>query len=246
MTCKNCEASFDAKFCPACGQKSEIHAITIGAVVHDFLHALTHADKGFLLLTKELVLRPGIVAREYIEGKRKKYFNPLSFLVLTSALSAYLTSKTEYFEALSNRNAPRKGMSQLWLEVFEISNHNTKLFSLLLIAPLITICVWLFFRKPKYNLAENFVLHSFLMGEGNLVRVLIFVPLFLIFPQYAHPLAWIYQFLFFVYMIIAYRQFFRQNIILTILKTLLIMPLYIAIYWGVIFAYVYLKHLIIA
>ena len=93
MICKNCDASFDSKFCPNCGQKADIHAITVKHVLHDFLHAFTHADKGFLMLAKELLTKPGIIAREYVEGKRKKYFNPLSFLVITSAVSAYITGK---------------------------------------------------------------------------------------------------------------------------------------------------------
>jgi hypothetical protein len=75
-TCLNCEENLEisAKFCPQCGQKTDTHRLTIGHIVHDSVHAITHADKGIFHLLKDLAVRPGVVAREYIGGKRKKYF----------------------------------------------------------------------------------------------------------------------------------------------------------------------------
>lgn len=76
IECKNCGTAFEGKFCPNCSQKAATHRLTLGHFIHETTHALTHTDKGILLLIKELFVRPGIVAREYVEGKRKKYFNP--------------------------------------------------------------------------------------------------------------------------------------------------------------------------
>jgi hypothetical protein len=88
--CKNCDASLNGKFCSHCGQKGDIHQITMPHLGHEVFHALTHTDKGILLLIKDLLRRPGTVAKEYIEGKRKKYFSPFSFIVISTALSALL------------------------------------------------------------------------------------------------------------------------------------------------------------
>jgi hypothetical protein len=96
MNCKNCEATVNGKFCSRCGQNADVHRITVGHLVHEFTHAITHADKGFLLLVKELLRKPGTVPREYLEGKRKKYFNPFSFLVIMTAASAFLSYQTGY------------------------------------------------------------------------------------------------------------------------------------------------------
>src|SRR5690349_5843120 len=130
MNCKNCESTVDANFCSNCGQKAHIHRITIGHVVHEFIHAVTHADKGFLLLIKKLITRPGIVARQYIEGKRKTYFNPLSFIVITSAIHAFISYKSGYFTSMSSGgSAPGAGgrrMPAIWIEVFQVSNNNGK------------------------------------------------------------------------------------------------------------------------
>src|SRR5688572_18664064 len=100
--CKNCNAPLSGNFCANCGQTSNVHRVTFKHFLHEFFHAFTHTDKGIFLLMKELITRPGHVAREYLDGKRKKYFNPLTFLILMASLYAYIGSKTGYFKALSS------------------------------------------------------------------------------------------------------------------------------------------------
>ena len=79
-------------------------------ILHDLVHVFTHADKGFLFLTKELALRPGITAKAYLEGKRKQYFNPFSYLMLTIAVSAFLTN---YFHLLEIEGQPNNPVSAM-------------------------------------------------------------------------------------------------------------------------------------
>jgi hypothetical protein len=43
---------------------------------------------------------------------------------------------------------------------------------------------------------------------------------------------------------VAYKQFFSQSIFVTILKTIVIFLLFLVLYWVVILAYVYIKHLL--
>ena len=246
MTCKNCDATSEGKFCSNCGQKLEIHRITIGFVTHEFLHAVTHADKGFIMLVKSLILRPGIVAKEYIEGKRKKYFNPLSFLVIMSAINAYAVYSSGYFSSASGpRGGGNRRMPALMIEAFKISNENGKWLTLILIVPLLSIFTWLFFRRSKYSIAENFVLNSFIVGQSEVLRVVIFIPLFLLFPQYASINQNSFQLILLVYLVVAYRQFFQQNLFLTILKSILTMVLFVVFYWVLILAYAWVKHLFV-
>jgi hypothetical protein len=246
MICKNCDATFNGSFCPGCGQKANVHRITMGYVSHESLHAVTHADKGLLLLVRKLLLQPGIVAKEYIEGKRKKYFNPLSFLVITSAINAYISYKTGYFTATSTGQGGGSGrrMPQMMIEAFQISNENGKLLSLILIVPLLAFLSWLLFRRSKYLMAETFVLNSFIVGQSHVIRTLIFIPWFLLAPQQSGINIAVFELLLLIYLVVAYRQFFQQNIFLTILKCMLQMVLFITLYWVFIVAYVWVKHLI--
>src|SRR5688500_16468941 len=121
MNCKNCDVLLEGNFCRQCGQKADTNRITFKHFLHEFFHAFTHSDKGILLLMKDLITRPGLVAREYLDGKRKKYFNPLSFLVIISSLYAYIGHVTGYLDALTGAN--RKGNTrggEVWREVMEV------------------------------------------------------------------------------------------------------------------------------
>jgi hypothetical protein len=247
MQCKNCEAAIDSKFCSNCGQKAEIHRLTFAHVFHEFIHAFTHADKGFVLLVKNLLWRPGFVAKEYLDGKRKKYFNPLSFIVITSAIHAFVALKTGYFASMGssgNQGGGARRMPAIWVEVFQISNNNGKLLSLILIVPLLAFLSWIFFRRGRYLFSENLVLHAFIVGESHVIRTLIFIPLFLIFPNQSGINLWIFQTLLLAYLVVAYKQFFNQSIFVTIIKTIAIFVLFLILYWVVILSYVYIKHLL--
>jgi hypothetical protein len=249
MICKNCDATLDGKYCANCGQQSEVHRITFGYVSHEFFHAVTHADKGFLLLVKNLIVQPGIVAKEYVEGKRKKYFNPLSFLVITSAIHAYCAYTSGYFEGVGGGGGQGGGgnrrMPALMVEAFKISNENGKWLSLLLIAPLLAFLSWLLFKRSRYSLAETFVLNSYIIGQSHVIRTLIFIPLFLLFPQYGGMNLMIFQLVLVIYLTVAYRQFFQQRVWVTIIKAVLTMVLFINLYWVLIVAYAWVKQLFI-
>jgi ribosomal protein L32 len=71
--CANCDRLLtpDQNFCEKCGQQTAIHRISFGHVIHDGVHHITHADKGIFYLLKQLAVRPGHVAKEYIDGKGK-------------------------------------------------------------------------------------------------------------------------------------------------------------------------------
>lgn len=247
--CKNCGATLSGNFCQNCGQKSDVHAITIKHLLHEFFHALTHADKGFLFLMKELIYRPGMVAFEYLEGKRKKYFNPLSFLVIATAIWALIVLKSGYFESMGTDGqggpygrayAMPKQLAFYFSESMKIILTYGKIISLIITVPLLSFLTWMFFRKGKHTYAENLVLQAFLIGEVHLALALIFVPAFLLFG-YARMNNNIYQLVFLVYLAMAYQQFFKNHVGVTILKTVLIQILFIVFFWLAIFGFVFVR-----
>lgn len=246
-TCKNCGSNLTGNFCQNCGQKADIHRITFGHFLHDFFHAITHADKGFLFLIKELTFRPGQVARDYLDGKRKKYFNPLTFYVICAAIWALIVSKSHYFESMS-RGRPRgsSGMPQ-WLAYYfsqsmTLTITHGKIIQLLITAPLLAFLTWIFFRRQRNNYAEHLLAHAFFGGQMLLGLVIVFVPLFLLF---GHPSInnLFYQIMFLVYLMIAYQQFFKNHWAITILKSLLIQLLFIILYWVPLFAFIFIRDL---
>ncbi len=106
--CLNCnQVLTEGKpFFNSCGQKAATHRLSLHEILHDALHAFTHADKGFFYLIRELSRQPGVVAQEYIAGKRKKYFNPFSFIVIVTGVLVLISSNLQIFgNALDSRSA---------------------------------------------------------------------------------------------------------------------------------------------
>jgi hypothetical protein len=263
MTCKNCSNTYEGNFCPNCGQSTHTHRITLGHFFHEFFHAFTHADKGIILLAKELIIRPGHVAREYLDGKRKKYFNPLSFLILTTAIYAFATYQSGYFKALIRtderkaavRSAPEKERpSPQMITLFKamgkgnqiVESNNGKVLALVLLWPLLALFTWLFSLRSKRNFAEMLVLSAFIMGELYIIMCLIFIPAYLLWPSTAAINNMVFQVVSVVFMLIAFHQFFKSHIVWSIIKTILVKVLYVFFFWILIVLYVFAKDALFA
>jgi hypothetical protein len=194
-TCLNCTAMLEdsAKFCPACGQKSNTHRLSFSHFSHEFFHALTHADKGIFHLLRELAIRPGKVAKEYIEGRRKKYFNPFSFFLILMGLfvfsstffSAPVTSKGPDPAIL--RNIPTEAGRQQYITMYErgaafsgFMKKHGNLVAMVAI-PFISFITWIFFRNGRYNFAELLTANLLFVTFSNLVFTVLINPLKAVF-----------------------------------------------------------------
>lgn len=91
--CANCGAAASGNFCPACGQETTLHLPSASEFLHEFVGHYV-ALEGKLWKTLGLLLfRPGSRTREYIEGRRVRYVQPLrlylTFSILFFALFKY-------------------------------------------------------------------------------------------------------------------------------------------------------------
>jgi len=219
MTCKNCGNEFEGKFCNNCGQKALQHGFTVKHILHDFFHSFTHIDSGLLFLIREMFLRPGIVVKEYIGGKRKKYFNPMQYLVLGVAVSFFLTVKLGVIGY--NHLAPEVYARLPYWQAFSLKYNNFvyTYFNLMLFigVPVMAFYSYLFYKKSKNNFAENLVLQTFLSGQRSLIYILL-MPLMYGLRQKWYIGLGAYYFIIFIYFAWAYIQFFGGNKIVNILK----------------------------
>jgi hypothetical protein len=106
--CLNCMALLEPhqKFCAQCGQNADTHRLSLAHIWHDLVHAFTHADKGFLHLIRQLAVNPGKVAREYVNGHRKKYFNPFNFLILVVGIASLVLISSSFVSFGTNPRIP--------------------------------------------------------------------------------------------------------------------------------------------
>ncbi len=196
--CVNCNGQLAPNFkvCPECGQKVNIHQFTISHILHELLHAFTHADKGAFHLLKELAIRPGVVVNEYIvEGKRKKYFNPFTLLLIVLGFSVFMNSIYHPFQGntyftekqlASAKSASKKAIYQHVMEgqkqVNEFMEKRTNIMTFIT-APLMAFGFWLVFKGKKLKYAEHLVAYLMLNCILSLFSTLVFVPLMTNIPK---------------------------------------------------------------
>ncbi len=212
-TCLNCGKMLKDKhkFCPGCGQSAKVTRVQMRDIQKQTLKKLIHADSEVLNLLRGMATAPGLAVREYLDGKRKKYYPPVRFLFLMTGISVFLN---EYFHLLERMPG---GNGNPATEVA------TRFFNLILLAvvPISAVFSWLLFRSKGYNYAEHLVLHSFLTGFRVFFFVLVFTPLALFLPGYYYTALTVYVLVWLIYFSWAMVQFFGKPWGLTLLKTIL-------------------------
>ncbi|WP_316771797.1 DUF3667 domain-containing protein [Pedobacter frigiditerrae] len=221
--CLNCETHLikEQKFCPQCGQSAVIHRFTISHFFHEAFHAFTHADKGLLYLLKELAIRPGIVAKEYIAGKRKKYYNPFTFFlllagffVLSSTFSASLSEKKDPIpEGISKIENPVKKAEamEMYHRVGVVKNFFTKNsnFVQMIAVPFFAFYFWVIYYRKRYNYSEHLVANLMFVSFANLAFSIIALPLLGVLKgSHWEPLIPLLALLLqLIYFVVAYKGF---------------------------------------
>ncbi len=80
--CLNCDTPLIGSHCHNCGQTAHVHR-TLGAFFHDLLHGVFHFEGKIWNTLPMLIIRPGILTREYIDGRRARYVSPLALFLFS-------------------------------------------------------------------------------------------------------------------------------------------------------------------
>ena len=95
-TCANCDAPLSGPYCSQCGQHVHDSARTLGALLHDGWHVLTHLDGRFWGTMGLLLLRPGRLTVEYFAARRARYVPPVRLYLVLSIVVFALASATSH------------------------------------------------------------------------------------------------------------------------------------------------------
>lgn len=88
LKCLNCNHPLDIsdKFCPNCGQKNSTKRLSLKDFVDEFLANFYAYDSKVKKTITILFTKPGIAAKEFIDGKRQTYANPFRFYLSISLI----------------------------------------------------------------------------------------------------------------------------------------------------------------
>lgn len=170
--CKNCGAVTKDLFCAHCGQRTSVDKITFRETLNDLTNNLLSLRSPLFLTFKTLISNPGIMLREYLDGKRKKYYKPIPFFILCTLLYLFvrwIIDFDEYSEIPIGRNG-----NQMDLELFSRARdymfQNIKSMAFILVFTLAAFTKLLFAKK--YTLAEYLAVSFYLNGFYSLFATL--------------------------------------------------------------------------
>jgi len=193
--CKNCGSQFHGNYCNECGEKVYTDKDKkISHIFEEAFHFITHLDGKFFTTLKLFFTKPGFVSKEYSEGKRKKYFKPVSlFLIavvvyllfpllqgMNISFGSHLVNNNEmhiyYSKELALHKMEKHHLSEQQLaEKFDHTSPKFAKILLLVMLPLTALTLSLIFKRKKKFFFDHFILAT----ELNTIFIFIF---FLILP----------------------------------------------------------------
>ncbi len=82
--CLNCDTELQGAFCHLCGQKAQNRRLPLKALLHDVMHDLWHLDHKILESLWLLMRHPGLMAEDYLAGRRVRHLPPFRLYILSS------------------------------------------------------------------------------------------------------------------------------------------------------------------
>ncbi|MDQ2719496.1 MAG: DUF3667 domain-containing protein [Bacteroidota bacterium] len=82
--CLNCGTTVVGRYCHNCGQENVEPKESVWQLVSHFFEDITHFDGKFFSTLKDLLFKPGFLSKEYMNGRRMSYLNPIRMYLFTS------------------------------------------------------------------------------------------------------------------------------------------------------------------
>ncbi|MEP0367744.1 MAG: DUF3667 domain-containing protein [Cyclobacteriaceae bacterium] len=232
-TCLNCDHPTSGHFCSNCGQSTKAHRITFSETIDDFLSS-TFALQGPLMHTIwMLIVRPGKMLHEFLDGKRKAYYKPVSFFVLMTVIYLLVRELINYdplagqqYEGMENypERVRQSQMAARWM-VTHINN-----VMLILVFSIAIVQKALFPRKN--NLAEYLSIGFYISGIYTLAGLFMMLIIHYVFrfPGQVQLLFLLFYTFYVVYSFHQKHKFF--HILRYILSAIFGLLLYILLGFG--------------
>ncbi len=228
--CRNCSTNLSTTYCGSCGQKAA-RRLSFGDLVKESWERIRWFEKDSLKTLFRLIFQPGLVARDYVHGKRASYMHPLKLLVALVAILVLILAANQYFQRFDfvgqNRDVER--MAQ------RVVNYANWSFTLGIAA--IFLGSWIGFRRrSNYNAIEHAVLAIYCQNLILAIVILNLLPTLVWHSSHfilLHKQASAY-YLYAIKLAIvatAYSQFFRLNIARDWPRLLLACLIYAAASW---------------
>jgi hypothetical protein len=243
-TCGNCSTALvnDDNYCPKCGQENHDKQVSTIRLANDFVEDYIGFDNKFIRSIVPLLIRPGVMTANFLEGKRKKYISPIRLFLFLSfiffGLNYFLDLDTQGNITIDGREADQE-LSKSFMSSM-VDNFQYVAFAFV---PIQALILMLFFRTEKHRYYVNFFVYTLHLFSFLFFVFSMFVISGLIFPDELNiwiELSVVFCFIGYIiyYSVISLKRVFQKkyNILLFIITFLMSLFSFIIILLG----YVYL------
>ena len=210
--CNNCGHDYRGNFCPVCSQKAGMGRIGWRSVHQGIMDIWGLGTRSLIYSVWQLLLRPGHIISDYIDGKRQVSFPPVKMLFILAVL--YTMIYYWFIPTVLGINVETQVTKEQEAMLGDLSHWlkaNYSWFALIM-ALLAVIPTWIMFRySPRHtahSLPEGFFIQVFL-------AVLMIVLSFLLMPLGMIDLmvySTVVYLLYGVYYIIVYKYLFGYSL----------------------------------
>lgn len=240
MNCKNCGELVQGRYCSHCGQNAKVGKISVSNLLHEFSSSIFQVDRGFFYTLKALFERPGASIKEYLNGKRKKHFKPIAYVLTLSTfyfLISQMTGQNTWMEDLISGFSSGASNTGNEADIPPVLNWFSKNFAYttLLLLPVFSLASYISFSGLGRNYLEHIVINSYVTGQQaifyslfGILKTFINIEIFELLPVLTA----------FSYTIWVFWRFFKEgNRIINILRSILTYILYLIFSIGILIVF---------
>lgn len=241
-TCLNCGTKLIDTYCHNCGVKKYNRADhTFRIFLNELLHSLTFVDNKFLKSIKALVLKPGRLTKEFLDGKRTNFVRPLQLFLLINVIYFFVQPFTFYntfnttlqiqmnqlghsawaTKMVSKKLEERDLSYEAYQAIYNQKSQNIAKLGIIILVPMLAFLLKLLFWKSNKFYFEHLVfsLHFYAFSLFALYIVIAFL-LELITPVFPnlHSYFWgeevmgyFFNGIKFVYLFVALKVVYQQK-----------------------------------
>ena len=176
--CVTCGEPLSGRYCSRCGERSlDGHTYSLRHFAAEALENLAHLDGRILRTFRALLVRPGALAKDFLDGRRKPYLGPVQ-LFLTANLIYFLlqpfsgfvpftttlrVQTTQFWwsglatQMTSDRIAAKQIPFEQYQRDFNEMAHLQGKTLLIIMVPLFAVIVWASYGRARRFYAEHLV-----------------------------------------------------------------------------------------
>ena len=204
--CNNCGHTFKGNYCPYCSQKAGEGDIGWKSVRQSLLDIWGLGSRSLPHTILQLLLRPGHLISDYINGKRQVSFPPVKMLFIVSVIVVFWVY---YLLPAMIKGVDVYGGLSKDLAGFEKWNMSHFVWNYFFMSMLYVLPTWILFRhspvNTRHTLPQGFFIQIFLLVLNLLFSFIILSPLLLTDYIYYLCACWI---VIIAYFFIAYKRLF--------------------------------------